>query len=69
MSSPAIGLAPGYYYQHGIDEMLAVVRHGLIHAWEYFHPDCHTGGSHGPKFKQWIDDMDTHRHCKHWSKE
>jgi hypothetical protein len=64
----AIGLAPDYYYQHGLDELLAVVRHELIHQWEYQHPDGGDGG-HGPKFKQWIDDMDTHRHCKLWSKK
>lgn len=62
----AIGLAPGYYYQHGIEALLEVVRHELIHCWEYEHPDAN--GGHGPKFKQWLDDMDTHRHCKNWSK-
>ena len=61
----AIGLAPGYYYQHGIDELLAVVRHELVHVWQYEHPDAR--GGHGPKFKQWLADMNTHRHCKHWS--
>lgn len=65
----AIGLAPDYYYQHGLHDngLLAVVRHELVHAWQYNHPDS-NGGGHGPKFKQWLgeDDMDTHRHCKHW---
>jgi hypothetical protein len=64
----AIGLAPDYYYQHGIEELLEVVRHELIHIHQYEHPDGGRGG-HGPKFRQWLDDMDTHRHCKHWSKE
>lgn len=63
----AIGLAPDYYYQHGIDSLLEVVRHELIHQWEYQHPD--GKGGHGPKFKQWCDDMDCERHCKTWSKE
>lgn len=68
VSSPAIGLAPGYYYQHGLDEMLAVVRHELIHVWQKEHKMGKSDGGHGPDFKQWIDDMDTHRHCKLWSK-
>jgi len=63
----AIGLAPAYFYQHGRGELLAVVRHELIHCWEFNHTDI-NGCGHGPKFKQWIDDMDTHRHCKNWTK-
>lgn len=61
----AIGLAPMYYYKHGVDELLELVRHELIHVWSYEHPDVSNVG-HGPKFKQWLGDMDTHRHCKHW---
>lgn len=64
----AVGLAPAYYYQHGIDELLKVVRHELIHVWEAEHPNATKGMSHSRQFKQWIDDMDTHRHCKFWSK-
>lgn len=60
----AIGLAPEYYYEHGIDELLAVVRHELIHIWQYEHPE--GDGGHGPTFHQWTEDLDTHRHCKHW---
>lgn len=66
VGGPAIGLAPNYYYLHGTDELLAVVRHELIHLWQVLHPDGGTIG-HGPKFRQWIDDLDTHRHCNHWS--
>lgn len=68
ISSPAIALAPAYYYQHGIDELLETVRHELIHVWQYRHENGFTRGGHGQDFKQWMDDMDTHRHCKHWSK-
>ena len=64
----AIGLAPDYYYQRGIEELLSIVRHECCHIWQYMHPDC-DGGGHGPKFKQWIEDLDTTRHCKNWSKE
>lgn len=60
----AIALAPEYYYQHGVDELLEVVRHELIHIWQYEH-EMGTGG-HGKDFKQWLDDANTHRHCKHW---
>lgn len=65
---PAIGLAPAYYYSHGLDEMLAVVRHELIHIWQRNHENGFNRGGHGKDFKQWIGDMDTHRYCKHWSK-
>ena len=64
----AIGLSPHYYYQHGIDALLGVVRHELIHIWQYEHPDSPNGGGHGRGFKQWLDDMDTHRHCNPYSK-
>lgn len=66
VSSPAIGLSPHYYHTHGIDEMLEVVRHELIHVWQFKHPEAKSG--HGPKFKQWLDDMDTERYCKHYSR-
>ncbi len=62
----AIGLAPEYYYQKGIDNLLSIVRHELIHIWQYEHPE--GDGGHGPTFHQWTDDMDTTRYCKHWSK-
>jgi hypothetical protein len=60
----AIGLAKAYYYKHGVDELLEVVRHELIHVWQYEHKM--GSGGHGSDFKQWLGDMDTHRHCKHW---
>lgn len=69
VSSPAIGLSPHYYYQHGIDELLATVRHELIHVWQYKHEEGFARGGHGSDFKQWMDDMNTDRYCKHWSKE
>lgn len=62
----AIGLAPAYYYKHGTDDLLELVRHELIHIWCYEHPDCDSGEGHGPKFKQWLDDMDTSMHGKWW---
>ena len=65
---PAIGLAPDYYYQFGLDGLLKTVRHELIHQWQYEHPDGGYGG-HGPKFRQWVDDLDTTRHCQHWNKQ
>lgn len=60
----AIGLAKEYFYRHGVDELLEVVRHELIHIWQYEH-EMGSGG-HGSDFRQWMDDLDTHRHCNHW---
>lgn len=65
-SPPAIGLAPGYYYKHGLDELLKVVRHELIHVWQRNHENGFDRGGHGQDFKQWLDDMDCDRYCKHW---
>lgn len=62
----AIGLAPEYYYRHGLDELLRTVRHELIHIWAYEHPDVDSNHGHGPRFKAWLDEMDTDRYCKHW---
>lgn len=62
---PKIEVAWGYYDRHGLLDYLQVVRHELIHAWQDYHPDGGRLG-HGPKFKQWIEDLQTHRHCKHW---
>ena len=66
---PAIGLAPDYYYQFGLDAVLRTARHELIHQWQYEHPDGFDSGGHGTDFKQWVDDLDTTRHCEHWSKQ
>jgi hypothetical protein len=63
----AIGLAPAYYHQHGLAALLSTVRHELIHMWQAMHPDGGRIG-HGPKFKQWVDDMNTTRYCHHYSK-
>lgn len=65
----AIGLAPDYYYMHGKEALLEVARHEAIHQRQVLHPDADGKMGHGPDFKQWIDDMDTHRHCKSWSKK
>lgn len=60
-----IELAWEYYELHGMLELLDVVRHELIHAWQYNHPDVGRAG-HGQSFKQWVSDLDTSRHCKSW---
>jgi hypothetical protein len=65
----AIGLAPDYYYQFGLEGLLEVARHELIHAWQDLHPDGFDRGGHGTDFKQWVDDLDTHRYCEHWDKQ
>ena len=66
---PAIGLAPDYYYQFGLEGLLETARHELIHQWQYQHPDGFDRGGHGPDFKQWTDDLDTTRHCQTWDKQ
>lgn len=62
---PEVELAWGYYREHGLAELLSTVRHELIHAWQYFHPDGGRVG-HGPTFTQWVEDLDTSRHCRRW---
>ncbi|RLM68566.1 SprT-like domain-containing protein [Halorubrum sp. Atlit-26R] len=54
----AIGFQPAHYYRAGLESLKETCRHELIHIWQYEHPDGGTGG-HGPKFKQWVDDMGT----------
>lgn len=72
--SPCIEIAWHYYLQHGLSETLAVLRHEAAHAWQDYHPDFNKDmtkphSHHGPKFKQWCDDLDTHVHCKHFSRQ
>lgn len=55
----AIGFQPAHYYRSGIEKLKETCRHELIHIWQYEHPDGDDSGGHGPKFKQWADDMDT----------
>lgn len=62
---PTIELAWEYFEKHNWNELLSIVRHELIHAWQHKHPDCNNIG-HGPKFKQWLDDLETEKHCKYW---
>jgi len=54
----AIGFQRAHYYRAGLEKLKETCRHELIHIWQYEHPDAGNGG-HGPKFKQWVDDMDT----------
>lgn len=62
---PKIELAWGSFERHGWFELLDTVRHELVHAWQYHHPDGGRLG-HGPKFYQWVDDLSTSRHCRNW---
>ena len=40
------------YQEHGREQFTRVVRHELIHAWQYHE---HGDGDHGPTFRQWIE--------------
>lgn len=72
--APCIELAWNSYLTHGLAEVLDTLRHELIHAWQDFHPDADDPGRkpwshHGPEFTQWVDDMNTARYCKHFSRK
>lgn len=67
-NGPKIELAPDLYRNRGLDYLLSVVRHELIHAWQDYHPDGHpedTHDHHGRDFYQWVDELETHRHCSY----
>lgn len=60
-----IRMAWGAYEKFGWDEYAETIRHELIHAWEHVAGD---GMSHGAQFKAWIEPLETHRHCRKFSK-
>lgn len=52
------------YRQHGWEEMKGVVRHELVHAWEF----QHFGESgHGERFREHADSIGAPRHCTPFS--
>jgi SprT-like protein len=52
------------YQEWGWEQFARTVRHELIHAWQY-----HERGNadHGWTFWQWIDSLDTDRHCEQYA--
>jgi SprT-like protein len=52
------------YQEYGWEQFARVVRHELIHAWQYHE---HGDGDHGPTFRQWIEPLETDRHCERYA--
>ncbi|MFC7009873.1 SprT family zinc-dependent metalloprotease [Halalkalicoccus salilacus] len=52
------------YKAYGWKQFARVVRHELIHAWQYVE---HGKAGHGPTFRQWIDPLETDRHCERYA--
>lgn len=52
------------YEAYGWGQFSRVVRHELIHAWQY-----HKYGEadHGPTFRQWVEPLETDRHCERYA--
>lgn len=59
-----IRLSWDVYKAYGWEQFARVVRHELIHAWQYFE---YEKAGHGPTFRQWIEPLDTDRHCERYA--
>lgn len=62
-TTPVIELAFCRYENRGLNCLLEIVRHEMIHAWQDFHPEGHPPDAHkhhGRDFKQWVEPMKTH---------
>jgi SprT-like protein len=52
------------YEAYGWEQFSRVVRHELIHAWQYHE---YSEADHGATFKQWVKPLETDRHCKRYA--
>jgi predicted SprT family Zn-dependent metalloprotease len=52
------------YEAYGWEQFARVVRHELIHAWQYHK---HGAADHGPTFRQWVEPLETDRHCEQYT--
>lgn len=52
------------YREYGWEQFARVVRHELIHAWQYSE---HRKADHGPTFRQWVEPLETDRHCERYA--
>ncbi|QSG03374.1 SprT-like domain-containing protein [Natranaeroarchaeum sulfidigenes] len=59
-----VRLAWDAYREHGWDEMAAVIRHELVHAWEF---QQFGESGHGARFRDKADEIDAPRHCSPFS--
>ena len=52
------------YEAYGWKQFARVVRHELIHAWQYHE---YSEADHGPTFRQWVEPLETDRHCEQYT--
>ena len=52
------------YETYGWEQFSRVVRHELIHAWQYHE---YGEADHGPTFRQWVEPLETDRHCEQYT--
>lgn len=51
------------YEAYGWEQFSRVIRHELIHAWQYHEYD---EADHGSSFRQWVEPLETDRHCEQY---
>lgn len=52
------------YEAYGWEQFSRVVRHELIHAWQYHK---YSEADHGSTFRQWVEPLETDRHCEQYA--
>jgi SprT-like protein len=52
------------YREYGWNKFARTVRHELIHAYQYHE---YGEADHGPTFMEWIEPLDTDRHCEQYA--
>ncbi|WP_332100926.1 SprT family zinc-dependent metalloprotease [Halalkalicoccus salilacus] len=52
------------YEAYGWEQFARIVRHELIHAWQYHE---HGEADHGSTFRRWVEPLETDRHCERYA--
>ncbi|ADJ16716.1 SprT family zinc-dependent metalloprotease [Halalkalicoccus jeotgali] len=52
------------YESYGWEQFSRVIRHELIHAWQYHE---YGEADHGSTFRQWVEPLETDRHCEQYT--
>ncbi|MFC7009370.1 SprT family zinc-dependent metalloprotease [Halalkalicoccus salilacus] len=52
------------YEAYGWEQFARIVRHELIHAWQYHE---YGEADHGSTFRQWVGPLETDRHCERYA--
>ncbi|MCL7418408.1 MAG: SprT-like domain-containing protein [Halalkalicoccus sp.] len=52
------------YESYGWKQFSRVVRHELIHAWQYHE---YGEADHGSTFRRWVEPLETDRHCEQYA--